>query len=235
MDSFRQFRIPLPDDPAYGVADFMVSDCNQGAFMAVHRWPDWPQPVLLLFGPAASGKSHLAHIWAARSNGRILPAKDLNEPLVQELIARGEASESWVVEDVQQLGDEASLFHLLNAVREQGGYLMVTADRAANQLPLGLPDLRSRLLAVPAQGLEAPDETVLTAVIVKQFSDRQMRVPEEVIAYLLARMERSFKAARDWVHRIDEASLGQKGKVSIPLVRQLLEADRKAGSPTLFS
>ncbi|MGB1539684.1 MAG: HdaA/DnaA family protein [Rickettsiales bacterium] len=219
----QQLSLTMPSEPAYEVTDFMVSDCNRLAFDRIWAWPEWEAPTLLIYGPAASGKTHLAHIWAARSHAGFIQASDLTAAEVETLIAEQKLGQCWVVENVQHSPEEAALFHLLNAVREQKGYVLFTSDAPASQLPFTLPDLCSRMAALPVQPLYSPDETVLTTVLIKQFSDRQLRVGEEVIAYLVARIDRSYAAAREWVERIDAAAWESRRKISIPLMRQLLE------------
>ena len=161
-----QYSFPLPVTPAYSVTDFMVSEeCNAAAFDAVWRWPEWEQPVLFLHGPAACGKTHLAHIWAARSHAMFMDAEILRSHTVADVIAKGEAARSWIVDDVQSVQDEAALFHLLNAIREQKGYLLLTANGPASTLSFTLPDLCSRLAALPTQSLHSPDDAVLSAAL----------------------------------------------------------------------
>lgn len=177
--------------------------------------------MLVVVGPPASGKTHLAHIWAARSGAQFVKAAVLS-PETAKALMEDAARRAWVVEDIMALADEAALFHLLNAAREQGGWLLLTTNTPPAQMRFTLPDLRSRLCAAPLAVLDVPDDAALAAVIVKQFSDRQLRVGEDVLQYLLKRMDRSYAAARDWVERIDEAAMATQSKVTVALVRRLL-------------
>lgn len=168
----------------------MPSDCNADALAWIDRWPDWPYPLLVLYGPAGAGKSHLAALWQDRTQGQT------------------------VIDDAQRFfGDEDAeedLFHQFNLARENGRYILMVADQPMHRQNIILPDLASRLKAAPQVEITAPDDAVLQAVLVKLFHDRQMRIEPEVIAYILPRMERSFIAARDIVQKIDENSLSAK-------------------------
>lgn len=228
-----QLPFPLPRNATFDVADFMVSDCNDQAFATIHRWPDWKGRSLMLSGPVASGKTHLAHIWASRSHAQFVDADQLTTAWVERHVAQGDAAKNWIMEAIETTPDQPALFHWLNAIREQEGYLLLTSRLPAAQLPFDLPDLTSRLKALPSASLSAPDDAVLTAVLIKQFADRQLRVPEEVIRYLLPRMERSYQAASHWVEQLDQAAMLQQRKISIPLVRKLLDAHAK-GDPLPF-
>lgn len=198
----EQMPLDLASPVAYAREDFHVSPCNAEAWGWVEKWPDWNAPALVLYGPAASGKTHLARIWLEKA---------------------GEKGE--IIENAERLAGaegEKELFHLYNTAREAGTYLLLTSSRPAAEWNIALPDLKSRLLAAPSAALRAPDEALLAVVMAKMFSDRQILVPQEVIAYILPRMERSFAAARTLVESIDRKALAEKRAVTIPLVRDLL-------------
>src|SRR5262249_43633578 len=160
------------------------------------RWPDWPARVLALVGPEGSGKSHLASIWAMESGARFMSARALAINALPEALATG----ALVLEDcAPDAIDERALFHLLNLVREDDGWMLITARTAPTLWSIALPDLASRLRAIPVATLDVPDDALLRAVMVKLFADRQLAVDEALIAYLLPRIGRSFAAARDAV------------------------------------
>ncbi|MCZ6720812.1 MAG: DNA replication protein [Proteobacteria bacterium] len=221
MTSPLQIALPLSPRPAFEREDFLVAPSNREAVAWVERWPDWPGRTLAIHGPPASGKSHLAHVWRALSGASICTAAGLAERTPDAFF--GGASR-WVVEEAERVGDERRLLHLLNLVREVGGSLLLLSLMPPAQWPVALPDLASRLKALPAVGLGPPDDALLAALLVKQFADRQLQVQEEVIPYCLARMERSFAAARRLVQALDEASLAARRPVTVPLARRLLSA-----------
>ena len=131
-----------------------------------------------------------------------------------------------VVEDCDRGGlDETALFHLINLARENGRFLLLTGRQPPSRWKVALPDLRSRLLAMPALAIGAPDDQVLAALLVKLFADRQLKVGEEVVAYLLGRMERSFAAAARLVDRLDRAALAGHRAVTVPLARAVLDVE----------
>lgn len=214
-----------------GREDFLVSPASEEAVAWIDKWPDWPAPALVVHGAEACGKTHLLHVWAAKTGGTVMTCRDLKlktpENLSPDIVAVA-------VDDLQDAqGDperEEALLHLYNLMRERGGHLLVTADTPPGQWALGLADLDSRLKAAPAAGIGAPDDALLAAVLLKQFSDRQMQVGGEVIAFLLPRIERSLGAVRELVERIDATALELKRPVTVPLVRGVLDA----AQPKLF-
>lgn len=219
MNVPRQLALALPHAESFAREDFLVGGSNAAALALIERWPDWPDRVLALTGPEGAGKSHLAAIWAERAGARRLSARALGETDLLAALATG----ALVVEDAGPGVDERALFHLLNLVREEAGWLLLTAPTAPARFGVALPDLASRLRAVPVVGLSAPDDALLRALLVKHFADRQLAVDENVVGYLATRIERSFAAARETVALIDREALRRQRPVTRVLAAEILK------------
>jgi len=223
MTSSRQHsadQLPLAFDheSASGVEDFMPAPCNHEALTWLDRWPDWPVPALILHGPSGAGKSHLAAIWVARCDGLVLDRQALGNVLDRD------PARCYLIDPVEPVANEIALLQLYNRLRDEGGHLLLTATKPVAQWAIQLPDLRSRLAAAPAAAIGPPDDQLLAALLLKQFDDRQLTVPEPVISYLLIHMERSFAAAHRLVEELDHLSLTRKRPITIPLARLALPA-----------
>ena len=216
----RQLAFDLPARALYQRGDFFTSSANAAALAALEDWRHWPGGKLVLTGPEGSGKTHLAHIWAALSGAVFLRAGDLAGLDLTPL-----SGAAVVVEDAADLaGDaaaETALFHLHNLVT-LGGHLLLTAPTPPRDWGIVLADLASRLQAAPLAQLQAPDDALLAAVLVKLFADRQISVNTTLIQYLIARMDRSFGAARALVAALDAAALARGGPVSRALAAEVL-------------
>jgi len=222
----RQLALALSHAESFAREDFLPGPGNEGALALVERWPDWPARVVALVGPHGSGKSHLAAIWAAASGARFLAGRALAETHLPSALATG----ALVLEDlVPDQVEERALFHLLNLAREHEAYVLLTAPSAPATWSVGLADLASRLRAVPVVALAPPDDALLRAVVVKLFADRQIKVDESLVTYLLARLERSFAAARAAVDAIDREALRRKRPVTRALAAEVLEVQWELG------
>lgn len=215
-----QLALHFAHNPAFLPEDYLVSACNHDAHAWIVRWPDWPQGMLSVHGPEASGKTHLAHVWAARSQARFLNASQIGSAPSDRLLENARAC---VLERAGQAKDEEALFHLLNFVKAQGVSLLLCSIEPLTRVPFSLPDLRSRLAVIPSVALNAPDDEALFALIFKQFVERQIRVSADVIRYIISHTERSFRSARAWVERIDGEALRRKKPVTLALVRELIQ------------
>ncbi|MGA0544200.1 chromosomal replication initiator DnaA [Brevundimonas sp. VNH65] len=208
-----QLRLPLHNDAPDLGADFVRSDCNIEAFDVLSRWPDGAGRVMALCGPAGSGKSRLAAIWAER-----LGAVGLNgaeAALVDPLELEGRP----VLLDIAQDADEEALFHLINLAQADGGALLLVSRPSPRLWKAALPDLRSRLDAMRVVAIEAPDDVVLAAILRARFAERAMTPGEDVVDYLVRRIDRSADAAADIVARMDALHR----PVTRALARQALE------------
>lgn len=215
-----QLALDLALEPDYRAASFAVSEANASALALVNRWPRWRQGHLLLVGPAGSGKTHLAHMWAERARARALDARRLSRDL--RGVGRGDAV---LVEDCHERLDEAGLFHLLNrAAGDAGVTVLLTGRGAPSGWPVTLPDLVSRLKATETAVLHEPDDALLRQVLEKLFRDRRTPLGAGVLEYLLMRMERSVDFARRLVAVLDNAALARKGPVTRALAREALAA-----------
>ncbi len=210
----RQLAFALPHGESLSRDDFLEGPANAAGLALVDSWPDWPNRVMLLIGPEASGKSHLAAIWAEAAGARTISAHALDAAAVPGALATG----ALVVEDLKPAEfDERALFHLLNLAREDSAYVLITAREPASALDVELRDLRSRLRAIPTVTLLPPDDQLFRALIIKFCADRQLSVDETVVSFLATRIERSFAAIRQAVQLLDSEAL----RLGRPVTRAL--------------
>lgn len=216
-EAVGQLVLDLAQRPALGAEDFLISNANEAAAAAVDRWPDWPQASLLVVAPARAGKTHLANVWRLKSGAARLEAAGLSEDDIAFTTG------ALVVEDLHEgIADERVLFHLLNLVRERKLSMLLTSELAPGELPVRLPDLRSRLRALPVVTIANPDEALLKAVLVKHFSDRQILVEPHLVNYIALHMEQSMAAAAEIVAEIDRVAMATRRKVTRMLAAEVL-------------
>jgi len=217
-----QLTFDLSLEPALAGTDFFVSPSNETAVRTVFDWRDWPQGKLALVGPPGSGKTHLAHIWATRTDARLVSARDIGTDSVDRLAAAPVA-----VEDadaaVGDLPAEEALLHLHNLALERNVPLLVTARTPPARWDAALADLRSRMQGAVTVSLSQPDDRLLSAVLLKLFADRQVSVGPDVIQYLTRRIERSFAGVGHIVEALDSAAMAEGRRITTALARQVLD------------
>lgn len=222
--SHAQLALDFDHRPSLSGDDFLVAASNAAAVAWLDRWPDWPAPGLIIHGPGGCGKSHLVEAFRARSGAVPMTAEMLRSGNAVSGVAEARA---WVVDDADHIVaslPETALFHAFNAVAEIGGHILMTAAAPPGRWGIALPDLSSRLNALPTAGIGRPDDELVEAVLIKHFADRQLRVDGDVLSYVTARMERSFAEARRLVAAVDAAALAERRNITVPLVRQVLDS-----------
>ncbi|WP_313135193.1 chromosomal replication initiator DnaA [Paracoccus jeotgali] len=219
----RQLTLDLGHTPALGRSDFLVTPANALAMTTLDRPETWPQGRMLLIGPEGAGKTHLATIWSAETGAARMPARALRPDLVDYLAAEDGAV---VIEDANRIGASAgaeqALFHLWNLCAARGCWLLLTARSAPREWDMVLPDLRSRMAAMPQTRIEAPDESLLAAVLVKLMADRQLVTPPGLIEWLVPRMDRDLGLARRLVDALDRQTMAERRGLTRSLAADIL-------------
>lgn len=226
MHAATQIPFDLGHRVAWGRDDFLVSPSNQDAVAWLDLWPDWPAPALILYGPVASGKSHLGAVWSEQSRAACIDIKELSPKTVADIAIQ---CEYLILDDadniIGNLEREKGLFHLYNIFKEEKRSFLMILEEPPVRRTFTLPDLASRLRAAPAVSIQEPDDQLLAALLVKLFGDRQLRVGADVIHYIVPRIERSFQAVQKLVVEADTKALVEKRPVSIPLIREIINAE----------
>lgn len=224
----EQLVLGLEHRPALGRGDFLVSGANATALAMLDDWRAWPGLRLALAGPPRAGKSHLAAVWRREAAAGLVPLPELADAAPDAL-----ATAPLAVEDVHALAglsgprrraSEEALFHLLNLMGAEGQPILLTGRDAPAAWGAAMPDLASRLAALPVARLGAPDDALLSALAVKLFADRQLAVSPRVMAHMLRRVERSVDAVERMVDALDRASLARRRAITTGMVNEILGA-----------
>jgi chromosomal replication initiation ATPase DnaA len=211
-----QLRLDLNQLPKFRAEDLVESRSNAQAVAQVRAWPHWHGGCLALIGPEGCGKSHLAKIWQDQTRAHLLRTDrqtDLSSLSGQPVLIDGLDG---------QFSDE-TLFHLINMAGLAGGGLLITARTLPALWAVQLPDLGSRLKALPTVQIEEPDDLVLEGVLRQFFQQHNIRPADDLLPYLLKRIERSVPAARNLVMQLDAMADTEGKPVSKALARQFFE------------
>ncbi|MBL6933172.1 MAG: DNA replication protein [Rhodospirillales bacterium] len=213
--------------PALTGDDFLVTPCNENAVSWIDRFPDWPSIAMVIHGPVGCGKSHLAQVFLAKSGAVNISSTDLLEKAPPALL---DGFSACLLDDLDRAFEgndkaelEVALLHLYNTALENGVSMMMTAATPPARWPLSLADLSSRLKTATVTQIGSPDDSLLAAVLVKQFADRQLKVDSDVVAFVQARIERSFDALGQFVDATDKLAMAEKRRITVPLARRVLQ------------
>ncbi|MDG7052805.1 MAG: chorismate synthase [Wolbachia endosymbiont of Alcedoecus sp.] len=193
--------------------NFIILDENKHVYHSVINDLSWK--CLLLFGPKSSGKTHLAHIWQSMNDAIFIN--------VNNFISEIRYSNAFILEDIQNIQDEAMLLHCYNYMKENNKRLLITSSTSLNKLNFKLKDLSSRILSTISVKIPSASGELLRIMLMKRFSDKQLKIDLKVIDYILARVERSFYSINEIIEKIDDESMGSN--VTLPFISALLKRD----------
>ncbi len=223
----EQIPLDLGHRNALGRDDFLITESNRDAVAWVDLWPEWPAPCLVLYGPVASGKTHLGAVWAERSSAVCIKASSVQFETVRDI---ANLSKNIIIEDSDMLfghrQTETGLFHLYNIFKEENKTFLITMTNPPIRQNFEVKDLASRLRASPSVAIREPNEDLLSALLVKSFNDRQITLGVDVLHYILPRIERSFESVRTLVDLIDQQAMIEKRNITIPFIRDILNRQK---------
>ena len=216
--SENQLFIKFENIKDYKKENFFVSTSNLEAFEILNSWPKWIKKFINLYGEKYSGKSHLAKIFESKSTCLNISEKDFTE----EILIKFKTKQSLIIEDYQNNISENLLYSLVNTVEQENKYLLITSEKPINEFNYKLNDLVSRLNNFLYIKLGAPDDELIYALIVKNFSDRQITIDKKLIDYIIKRIDRSYESIFIFISKVDQLSL-QKGKpINLEVIKKVL-------------
>lgn len=226
----REMQLPIKFEhtPLFDREDFMVSKSNIEAISIVDSWPNWSFFAACIYGPEGCGKTHIAHIFADNVYAKsdkftnkipFIKASNISLDTPHKLF---EMHRCLVVEDLDENVDMEAMFHLYNLYKNENGYILFTSKKAPAHLNFSLKDLSSRLNAIPSIEIKEPDDELLSILILKLFSDRQINISPDVIKYMINNAPRSFSYIKKLVEESDLISFSKKRAISIPIIKEAM-------------
>jgi len=208
-----QLPLQFESELDFAAENFITSPSNYEVVKWLEKWPKWPSHALIISGSKGCGKTHLAHIWQAKSQGEFIDVGN---------VANMAEIHHAIIENIENIKDQKKLLHIFNHVKEVGGFLLMTTGLKLSEISFSLPDLESRIKSSQYTRISQPDDELLKAMLVKNFSDRQLKISNEVLAFLLPRIKRSASGVAEIVAKLDKSSLKHKRNITIPFVKENL-------------
>ena len=214
-----QLLLKFPSRKAYSKEDFYVSSSNNEAFKLIESWPKWIKKAVNIFGPVGSGKTHLTSILKNKTSLITIESDKLDD----EIFFKFKLKEVLIIENLNENISENLLFSLYNVSLQDNKYLLITSQKPINKLNFKLPDLRSRLNSTAIIGIDLPSDELISVILSKNFSDRQIEVEKKHIDYIIKRIDRSYEKISQFISTIDKYSLKKSSPFSLKLIKEVLK------------
>ena len=218
MKKLNQLLFNFKNKKNFNYNDFYVSKSNYYAFQIVEKWPKWEKNILNIHGDKFSGKTHLANIFLSKNKGIKVNEKDINEDFFKKF----KLFENIIIDNFNNKSDERLMYSIFNLVDQDNKYLVINSIKPINEIDFKLKDLQSRTKNCLFAKIDIPDDELMFAIILKNFSDRQIKINKKLIDYIIKRIDRSYGKIADFIYKVDELSLKKKKAIDLKIIREIL-------------
>jgi len=200
--------------------DFYVSNCNYYAFNLINSWPKWEKNFLNICGEKYSGKTHLSNIFLKKFKGIKIDANSFENKNLKEI----KIYENVILDNLGQNVDERLIYSLFNIIDQDNKYLIINSLIPVSKISFKLEDLRSRTKNCLVAKIDKPEDDLMFALILKNFSDRQITIDKKLIDFIIKRVDRSYGKIFEFIYKIDEISLKRKKSIDFKIIKEVLKA-----------
>ena len=219
MKSLNQLLLDFDYKQNFKDDDFYVGKSNFHTFELINKWPKWEKNFVNIFGDKYSGKTHLVNIFLKKFNGVTIESSLLNNENLKSI----KPYQNIVLEDLDQYVNEKLIYSLFNIIDQDNKFLIITSIKRITEINFQLEDLRSRTKNCLLAKIENPDDELMFALILKNLSDRQIKLDKKLIDFIIKRVERSYGKIFEFIYKIDKISLKKKKSIDFKIINEALE------------
>ena len=198
--------------------DFYVGKSNYYAFKLIDSWPKWEKNIINIFGESGCGKSHLAKIFEEKQNAKIIYEYEIDDEIFKNL----KLYEKIVLDNFENSIKENLFYSLFNFVDQSNKYLIINSKKSLINFNFYMNDLSSRVKNCLTAEITNPDDDLVFALILKNFSDKQIKIDKKLIDYIVKRIERSYRKISEFIYKLDELSLKRKVPINLKTIKEII-------------
>ena len=214
-----QLILKFPSKSLYLKEDYYVSSSNKEAYDFINGWPKWSKRIVNIFGPTGSGKTHTASLLKNKTSTIKIQTSDINDKIFSKL----KTKEALIIEDFDEKVSENLMFSLWNKILQDNKYLVITSKKPVTNYKFKLEDLNSRINSCIRIGIKLPSDNLITVILAKNFSDKQISVKKNQIDYIIKRIDRSYEKISKFISILDKYSLKKASPVNLKLIKEVLK------------
>jgi len=218
MSELNQLLFELDHKKSFNEHDYYVSKSNYYAYNLIDKWPKWEKKILNISGEKFSGKTHLANIFKLKTNALFINANKINDEIFKKI----KLFESVIIDNFSKEHDEKLIYSIFNLVDQDNKYMLINSIIPINEIHFKLPDMISRSKNCLSAKIESPDDDLIFAIILKNFSDRQIKVEKKIIEFIINRVDRTYSKIYEFIYKIDELSLKKKKPINLKTIKEIL-------------
>ncbi|OUX53519.1 MAG: DNA replication protein [Pelagibacteraceae bacterium TMED287] len=219
MKDLEQLLFKFKKIKNYNSEDFFVSESNFFAYNLVLKWPNWGKNILNLYGEKFCGKSHLCDIFQNKFGASKIEASDLSKNFISQF----KTHQNLIIENFTENIDENTMYSLINIIDRDNKFILINSTKPINKLDIKLKDLLSRLNNCIFAEINIPDDELIFAILLKNFSDKQIQIKKKYIEFIIKNIDRSYEKIYEFINKIDQTSLKRKKSIDLKLIKEALK------------
>jgi len=214
-----QLILKFPSDKNYFKEDFFVTSSNKEAYDFINSWPKWVKRIVNIFGPPGSGKTHITSILKSKTSVLETESNLLND----NIFFKFKTKEALIIKNLNENISEKLFFSLWNTVIQDNKYLLITSINPISTYKLKLLDLKSRIRSCMSIRIKLPSDELISVILAKNFSDKQIAVEKKHIDYIIKRIDRSYEKISQFISILDRYSLKKASPLNLKLIKEVLK------------
>ncbi len=214
-----QLILKFPSDKNYSKEDFFVTSSNKEAYDFINSWPKWVKRIVNIFGPPGSGKTHITSILKSKTSFLETESNLLND----NIFFKFKTKEALIIKNLNENISEKLFFSLWNTVIQDNKYLLITSINPISTYKLKLLDLKSRIRSCMSIRIKLPSDELISVILAKNFSDKQITVEKKHIDYIIKRIDRSYEKISQFISILDTYSLKKASPLNLKLIKEVLK------------
>ncbi len=218
MSELNQLLLALDHKKSFNEHDYYVSKSNFFAYSIIEKWPKWEKKIFNIYGEKFSGKTHLANIFKSKTNALFIKANEFNN----DIFKKAKLFENIIIDNFDEKYDEKLIYSIFNLIEQDNKYMLINSIMPISEINFKLPDMISRSKNCLSAKIENPDDDLIFAIILKNFSDRQIKVEKRIIEFIISRIDRSYSKIYEFIYKIDELSLKKKKPINFKTIKEIL-------------
>ena len=218
MRELNQLLLDFDIKRTFNDHDYYVTNNNYFAFNLIDNWPNWEKKILNISGEKFSGKTHLANIFRSKSSALLLNENEIKNDVFKKI----KLYESIIVDGFSNNIDENLTYSIFNLVDQDSKYLLINSETPLSEIKFKLPDLVSRSKNLLHAKINPPNDDLIFAIILKNFSDRQIKLEKKIIEFIINRIDRSYSKISEFIYKVDELSLKKKKPINLKTIKEIL-------------
>ena len=218
MTELNQLLLNFNKKQNFSFKDFFVCESNFFAFKLLDSWPKWEKNIINIYGEQGCGKTHLTEIFCQKNKAKKIIETEINDEIFKIL----KVHENIVLDNFQNKIEERLIYSLINFIDQDNKYLIINSKIPLTKMKFSLKDLNSRVNNCILAEIKQPNDDLVFALLIKNFSDRQIKIEKRIIEYIVKIIYIYYGKINEFIYKVYEMSLKKKKPIDFKIIKEII-------------